>query len=159
MTETHDLTTTTTPMHLTVDPYWDLIEVLAYGTVCDLIDSERFHALVEDRVAYVLDETLSEVVGFVVKGYAELDPLGARRPGAVEWAALLRPGARSARRDPRRGHAGHPRPLRPRRADRRRDALPPRDGRRDRRRGAAAVAARAGSGGHEGPLRARLHPV
>ncbi len=75
MTETHDLTATTTPMHPTVDPYWDLIEVLAYGTVCDLIGSERYHALVEDRIAYVLDKTLSEVVGFVVNDYAELDPL------------------------------------------------------------------------------------
>ena len=75
MATTHEYTTTTTPMHLTVDPFWELIEVLAYGTVCDLIGSDRYDELVEDRVAYVLDATLLEVIGFVVNDYAELDPL------------------------------------------------------------------------------------
>jgi tetratricopeptide (TPR) repeat protein len=73
MTQTQQYTTTTTPMHLTVDPVWDLIEVLAYGTVCDGLGAERYHTVVEDRVAFVLDPELAEIVGFVVRDYAEID--------------------------------------------------------------------------------------
>jgi hypothetical protein len=64
-----------TPMHLTVDPEWDLIEVLAYGSVTDLIGSDRYVVLVEDHLALVLGPALDEVTGFVVRGAAKFDVL------------------------------------------------------------------------------------
>jgi tetratricopeptide (TPR) repeat protein len=62
-------------MHLTVDPEWDLIEVLAYGSVTDLIGSDRYVVLVEDHLALVLGPALDEVTGFVVRGAAKFDVL------------------------------------------------------------------------------------
>ncbi len=73
MDSTTEYTTTATPMHLTVDPWWQNIEVLAYGTVCDSLDGDRYVGLIEDRVALVLDESRTEVTGFVAHKYTDLD--------------------------------------------------------------------------------------
>ncbi len=73
MTAPPTLTATTVPLHLTVDPYWDLVEVLAFGSVCDGIGAARYETLVEDRVAFVFDEAHETVIGFVVQGWSELE--------------------------------------------------------------------------------------
>lgn len=78
-----EYTTTGTPMHLTVDPLWGLVEVLAYGTTCDLLDRERYH-VVDEQVAFVLDAALSEIVGFVVRDYAEFDAQAADVPELLD---------------------------------------------------------------------------
>lgn len=72
---TQPRTTTTSAMHLTVDPWWGLIEVLAFGTVCDLIGADRYEVLVPDHLALVLDPGGTEVAGFVLRDYADFDPL------------------------------------------------------------------------------------
>lgn len=69
------LPVTTTPMHLTVDPDWNLIEVLAYGTVTDLLGTDRYVGLVDDHVALVLGPERDEITGFVVRESAEFDLL------------------------------------------------------------------------------------
>ena len=33
---------TTTPLHLTVDPWWELLEVVAFGVTTDLVGPERW---------------------------------------------------------------------------------------------------------------------
>ncbi len=83
MTAPRTLTATTVPLHLTVDPYWDLVEVLAFGSVCDEIGASRYETLVEDRVALVLDEAHETVIGVVVKGWSELEDL--EQDGVEGW--------------------------------------------------------------------------
>ncbi|MBA2350004.1 MAG: tetratricopeptide repeat protein [Solirubrobacterales bacterium] len=73
MTAPPTLTATTVPLHLTVDPWWDLVEVLAFGTDCDGIGASRYETLVEDLVAFVFDEAHETVIGFVVQGWSELE--------------------------------------------------------------------------------------
>ena len=75
MPRTHPHVVTATPMHLTIDPWWELVEANAFGTVADMIGPERHVELVEDRVALVLDATMTEVTGFVVVGYTGPDSL------------------------------------------------------------------------------------
>lgn len=70
-----DFLVSTVPLHLTVDPWWDNVEVLAFGTVCDDIGADRYEGLVPDRVALVFDEEHEEVIGFVVNGWSELEDL------------------------------------------------------------------------------------
>ncbi len=60
------------PLHLSVDPGWDLVEVLAFGTICDQLPRERYLALVDNRAAFVVDPSGCEIVGFVIHGYSEL---------------------------------------------------------------------------------------
>ena len=74
MTQTQDLTPTSHPMHLTVDPWWGNLEVLAFGTVTDGLPGERFATIDEAaRAAFVLADDFETVTGFVVRAYNDAD--------------------------------------------------------------------------------------
>ena len=71
-----DLRATVIPMHLTVDPWWGNLELLAFGTTNDGLPRERYAAIDEEaRSAFILDEDDEVVVGFVVRDYNEGEPL------------------------------------------------------------------------------------
>jgi tetratricopeptide (TPR) repeat protein len=71
-----ELRATVIPMHLTVDPWWGNLELLAFGTTNDGLPGERYVAIDDEaRSAFVLDEDGEVVVGFVVRDYNEGEPL------------------------------------------------------------------------------------
>lgn len=71
-----DLSATTHPMHLTVDPWWGNLKLLAFGTVTDGLKSERFRTIdPAGRSAFVLDDRFQTITGFVVSSYNEGEPL------------------------------------------------------------------------------------
>ncbi len=70
------LAATSIPMHLTVDPWWGNLELLAFGTTNDGLPGERYVAIDDEaRSAFVLGEDGEVVVGFVVRDYNEGEPL------------------------------------------------------------------------------------
>jgi len=76
-----DLAATATPMHLTVDPWWGNLELLAFGTTNDGLPKERYAAIDDEaRSAFILDEDGEVVVGFVVRDYNEGEPLELNAP-------------------------------------------------------------------------------
>ncbi len=70
---------TTVPLHLTVDPWWDLVTAIAFGRVDDGLPPEQFVPLEEDdRIVFVLDAPgEGPVIGFTVD-----------EPSAIDVAAL-----------------------------------------------------------------------
>ena len=66
---------TAVPLHLTVDPWWNLVTAIAYGRVDDGLPSEQMAALEEDeRIRFYLDAPASgPVIGFSVRELWELD--------------------------------------------------------------------------------------
>lgn len=71
-----DLRATAVPMHLTVDPWWGNLELLAFGTTNDGLPGERYVTIDDEaRSAFVLGEDGEVVVGFVVRDYNEGEPL------------------------------------------------------------------------------------
>jgi tetratricopeptide (TPR) repeat protein len=74
---------TTTPLHLTVDPWWDLLTALAYGRTDDGLPDEQVVALDEEpRVRFVLDAPgRGPVIGFSVSEPHDVDVLGSCAPG------------------------------------------------------------------------------
>ena len=64
---------TSIPLHLTVDPWWDLLEVVAFGTTTDGVAAERWHG-VTDKLGLLMEEDGETVLGFVVQEFASFDP-------------------------------------------------------------------------------------
>ncbi len=68
MTEELPPNATTIPLHLSVDPYWDLLTAIAFGRVDDGLPPAQCPVLEEDeRIAFLLDGPSSgPVIGFRV---------------------------------------------------------------------------------------------
>jgi hypothetical protein len=67
---------TTVPLHLSLDPWWDLLTVLAFGACDDGLPEERTVRSAEDeRLEFLLAGTGGPVIGFRVKDPWALDPL------------------------------------------------------------------------------------
>ena len=67
--------TTSVPAHLTVDPEWDLLTVIEFGSVWDHQPGELQLALEEDeRLGFLLRESTGPVIGFMVHEPHDLDP-------------------------------------------------------------------------------------
>lgn len=68
---------TTIPLHLTVDPYWDLLTAIAFGRVDDGLPPAQCPLLEEDeRFGFVLDRPgAGPVIGFRVAEPHEVDVL------------------------------------------------------------------------------------
>lgn len=66
---------TAVPLHLTVDPWWDVVTAIAFGRTDDGLPSEQTAALEEDpRICFLLDTPGAEpVIGFRVRELWELD--------------------------------------------------------------------------------------
>ena len=73
---THDATAV--PLHLSVDPWWDLVSGLAFGRVDDGVPSEQLVPLEEEaRIVFVLDRPgEGPVIGFRVSDPGEIDVAG-----------------------------------------------------------------------------------
>ena len=67
--------TTTVPLHLTVDPWWDLVSAIAFGRVDDGVPPEQLVVLDEEqRIVFVLDRPgHGPVIGFRVSAPGEID--------------------------------------------------------------------------------------
>lgn len=66
---------TAVPLHLTVDPWWDVVTAIAFGRVDDGLPSEQMAALEEDsRISFYLDSPGSgPVIGFSAREVWEID--------------------------------------------------------------------------------------
>ena len=73
---------TAIPLHLTVDPWWDLVSAIAFGRVDDGLPPAQLVELdEEERIIFVLDRPgEGPVIGFIV-----------RQPGDIDVAALESP--------------------------------------------------------------------
>ena len=62
------------PLHLTVDPWWELASAIAYGRVDDGLPPRQFVATDDERLAFVLHEPgRGPVIGFVARDPHEID--------------------------------------------------------------------------------------
>jgi tetratricopeptide (TPR) repeat protein len=65
---------TSRPLHLTVDPWWDTMHCLAFGTVSDgLLQSQRLVADSGDLIFVVQDPDAGPVLGFEICGLSEFE--------------------------------------------------------------------------------------
>src|SRR6478609_202838 len=63
------------PLHLTVDPWWDLVAAVAFGRVDDGLPDEQMLVVEEEpRIGFVLDAPGSgPVIGFIAREAYEID--------------------------------------------------------------------------------------
>ena len=62
------------PLHLTVDPWWDKLHCLAFGTVSDgLIEGQRLIAESGDLIFVVQDPEVGPVLGFEILGLSQFE--------------------------------------------------------------------------------------
>ena len=62
------------PLHLTVDPWWDTLHCLAFGTVSDgLLERQRLIADSGDLIFVVKDPEVGPVLGFEILGLSEFE--------------------------------------------------------------------------------------
>ena len=62
------------PLHLTVDPWWDTLHCLAFGTVSDgLTDGQRLVVESCDLIYVVKDPEVGPVLGFEILGLSEFE--------------------------------------------------------------------------------------
>jgi len=75
--ETLPSAATAVPLHLTVDPWWDLVTAIAFGRVDDGLPAEQRLVLAEDeRIMFVLDAPdAGPVIGFTVVAPHDVDVL------------------------------------------------------------------------------------
>ena len=79
-------TATPIPLHLSVDPWWDVVSAIAFGRVADGLPSDQLVALEEEpRIEFVLDQPgAGPVIGFAARQPEQIDVVMLSAPAVWE---------------------------------------------------------------------------